>query len=183
MGAARKPSRKPSPARRAGSSRTTRSLANQAAGRILGINHVAIAVRSLDDNIALFRRVLGVEPRAIEDLPEHGVRVALFVLGEDRLELLEPLGEKSPVAKFLEARGEGLHHVSLSVDDIAAALARLDASGVPLIDRAGRTGAEGKLVAFIHPKGTGGILFELSEDASRRRRPTGSPKSGNPEIG
>jgi methylmalonyl-CoA/ethylmalonyl-CoA epimerase len=159
MGAARKPKRNAA-----------------ASGRVLGIDHVAIAVRSLDEKVALFRRVLGVEPRSIEDLPKHGVRVALFVLGKDRIELLEPLGDASPVAKFLDARGEGLHHVSLSVDDVGSALARLEALGVPLIDRTPRPGAERKRVAFIHPKGVGGILFELSESPPRPARPRARSK-------
>ncbi len=159
-----------------GGARTPRRT--PAAGRVLGIDHVAIVVRSIEASIPLYRRVLGVEARPTEDYPEHGVRVALFVLGEGRIELLEPLGGTSPIAKFLETRGEGLHHVSLAVDDIAAALARLDASGVPLIDRAARPGAEGKLVAFVHPRGAGGILFELSEDPARRRRPARGAKRG-----
>ena len=171
MGAPRKPERNAAPG------------GGTPHGRILGLDHVAIAVRSLDEKVALFRRVLGVEPRAIEVLPEHGVRVALFVLGADRIELLEPLGEKSPVAKFLDTRGEGLHHLSLAVDDVGAALARLEALGLPLVDRAPRPGAEGKRVAFLHPRGTGGILFELSENAPNRRRPSRKPESGNPGDG
>lgn len=137
-------------------------------GRILGLDHVAIAVRSLDEKVALFRRVLGIEPHSIEDLPEHGVRVALFLLGDDRIELLEPLGDASPIARFLDTRGEGLHHLSLSVDDVGAALARLASLGVPLIDQKARPGADGKEVAFLHPKGTGGILLELSQSPGRK---------------
>lgn len=133
-------------------------------GRILGVDHVAIAVRSLDEKTELFRSILGVEPHSVETLPEHGVRVALFLIGKDRIELLEPLGENSPIAKFLEKRGEGLHHISLASSGIDAVLDRLDAQGIPLIDRAARPGAHGKRVAFLHPKGTGGILMELSED-------------------
>lgn len=142
----------------------TRDTASGDRPGIHGIDHVAIAVRSLDEKIAIFRDVLGIEPRSIESLPEHGVRVALFVLGDDRIELLEPLGDASPIAKFLEKRGEGVHHISLAARGVDALLGRLSASGVPLIDSAARTGAEGKRVAFIHPKGTGGILFELSEE-------------------
>ncbi len=134
-----------------------------AAGEVRGIDHVGVAVRSLDATIDAFRKVLGVEPHGVETLPEHGVRAALFVVGDDRIELLEPLGEASPISKFLEKRGEGVHHISLAVRGIDAILDRLAADGVPLIDRAARLGADGKRVAFIHPKGTGGILFELSE--------------------
>lgn len=132
--------------------------------RVRGIDHVAIAVRSLDEKIAIFRATLGIEPHSIESLPEHGVRVALFVLGDDRIELLEPLGDASPIAKFLEKRGEGVHHISLAVRGVDEMLGRLGATGVPLIDAAARPGADGKRVAFLHPKGTGGILFELSEE-------------------
>lgn len=132
-------------------------------GSVRGIDHVGVAVRSLDEKIEVFRKILGVEPRGIESLPEHGVRAAIFEVGGDRIELLEPLGDASPISKFLEKRGEGVHHISLAVRGIDALLARLDAGGVPLIDRAARPGADGKRVAFIHPKGTGGILLELSE--------------------
>ncbi len=132
--------------------------------RATGIDHIGIAVRSLDASVPIFERVLGAAPHSIESLPEHGVRVAVFLIGDDRIELLEPLGESSPIAKFLEKRGEGLHHISIAVGDVDGALARLDALGVPLIDRAARDGAEGKRVAFVHPKGTGGILIEFSED-------------------
>jgi len=133
------------------------------AGEVRGIDHVGVAVRSLDEKIDVFRKILGVDPHEIESLPAHGVRAALFVVGGDRIELLEPLGDASPIAKFLEKRGEGVHHISLAVSGIDALLDRLAAGGVQLIDRAARPGAGGKRVAFIHPKGTGGILFELSE--------------------
>lgn len=141
-----------------------RDRTNEGSPGLRGIDHVAIAVRSLDEKIAIFRDVLGIEPHSIESLPEHGVRVALFVLGDDRIELLEPLGDASPIARFLEKRGEGVHHISLAASGVDTLLERLSARGVPLIDRAARPGADGKRVAFIHPKGTGGILFELSEE-------------------
>jgi methylmalonyl-CoA/ethylmalonyl-CoA epimerase len=152
-------------------------MADGGSDRARGLDHIGIAVRSLDVTAPLLERVLGIAPRAIESLPEHGVRVAVFVVGESRIELLEPLGDASPIAKFLATRGEGLHHISLGVGDIDGALARLDALGVPLIDRAARAGAEGKRVAFVHPKGAGGILIELSQDPPPAPdRPPASPR-------
>jgi methylmalonyl-CoA/ethylmalonyl-CoA epimerase len=131
---------------------------------VRGVDHIGIAVRSLEEKVAVFRKVLGIEPHAIEELPDHGVRVAVFLVGDDRIELIEPLGDASPIAKFLDRRGEGLHHISLAVGGVDAFLARLEAAGVPLIDRTARPGADGKRVAFLHPKGTGGILLELCEE-------------------
>jgi methylmalonyl-CoA/ethylmalonyl-CoA epimerase len=126
------------------------------------IAHIGIAVRSLKDALALYR-TLGFEPTAVEEVADQGTRVALLPVGESRLELLEPLAPDSPVGRFLARRGEGVHHVCFEVEDVAAEVARLRASGVRMIDESPRPGAGGCQVAFIHPAATGGVLVELSQ--------------------
>ncbi len=128
-----------------------------------GINHVAIAVQELAPAIATWRDLLGFELHGIEHVPDQRVRVAIMRKGDHCVELLEPASPESPITGFLAKRGPGLHHVCLEVEGIADMLARLKAAGVPLIDQAARPGAEGRMVAFVHPKGTGGVLIELSE--------------------
>jgi methylmalonyl-CoA/ethylmalonyl-CoA epimerase len=121
------------------------------------LDHVAVAVRSLDESIPLFELVTGEKASTPETLEAQGVRVA-FV---GAVELLEPLGPDTTVGRFLERRGQGLHHVAYRTEDIVAELARLEASGLRLIDRVPRPGASGHSVAFLHPSSTGGILIEL----------------------
>ncbi len=127
------------------------------------IDHLGIAVRSIDAALPLYAGMLGLKLHEIEDVPDQGVRTAVFALGESRIELLEPTTPDSPVAKFLEKRGEGIHHVALGVDDVVMALARLKAEGVRLIDETPRKGAGGAMIAFVHPKSTGGVLLELCQ--------------------
>ena len=126
------------------------------------IDHIGIAVRSLGEAVERYRR-LGVEAGDIEEVPDQKTRVALLRIGESRIELLEAMQEDSPVGRFLVRRGEGLHHVCLSTDDIASELERLRRAGVRLIDDAPRRGAGGCLVAFVHPSSAGGVLIELSQ--------------------
>jgi len=126
------------------------------------IDHIGIAVRSLGEAVERYRR-LGVEAGDIEEVPDQKTRVALLRIGESRIELLEAMQEDSPVGRFLARRGEGLHHVCLSTDDIASELERLRRAGVRLIDDAPRRGAGGCLVAFVHPSSAGGVLIELSQ--------------------
>ena len=128
-----------------------------------GLDHVAIAVKDLDKAIAIYRDALGLELSEIEVVEDQKVRTAIFGHGMGRVELICPTEAGSPVAKFLEKRGEGLHHICIEVEDIGAALAELKARGAPLIDETPRVGAGGSKIAFIHPKGTGGVLTELSE--------------------
>ncbi|HWP99011.1 MAG TPA: methylmalonyl-CoA epimerase [Vicinamibacterales bacterium] len=130
------------------------------------LDHVAVAVRDLAEALAFYRDALGLEIEGVEEVPSQGVRAHFVDLGGVRLELLEPLGADSPVARFLERRGPGLHHVTLRVDDIHAALARLRARGVRLIDEAPRPGAHGALVAFVHPSAAHGVLVELKQPAA-----------------
>lgn len=130
---------------------------------LTGIHHVAIAVPSLDAVLPLWTGPLGFKLHAVEVVAEQRVRVAVLLLGGQRVELMEPLDEASPITAFLSKRGPGLHHICLEVEGIAAVLAGLSASGMKLIDEAPRPGAEGREVAFVHPKATGGVLIELSE--------------------
>lgn len=127
------------------------------------IEHIGIATRGIDDALAFWRDALGLSVVDIEEVAEQKVRVAMLPIGEPRIELLEPTSSDSPIAKFLEKRGAGVHHIAVRVDDIRAALARLKESGARLIDETPRTGAGGCLVAFIHPASANGVLVELVE--------------------
>lgn len=144
-----------------------------------GINHIGIAVRSLDEHRAYYEDVLGAVYEGTDDVPSQKVRVAFYRLGDGaaaaRLELLEPTASDSPVARFLEKRGEGIHHVAYTVADLDERLRELSAAGVRLIDEQSRPGAHGMRIAFLHPKGTGGVLTELCQDGS------GGPETGGRE--
>jgi methylmalonyl-CoA/ethylmalonyl-CoA epimerase len=130
------------------------------------LHHVAIAVPSIEDSLPLYRDTLGLRAGSARDLPDQRVRVMLLGDTRQRIELIQPLDRESGVAKFVAERGRPtLHHVCYVVDDLAATLARLERDGVELIDSAPRRGAEG-MVAFIHPRGTGGVLIELIDRAS-----------------
>ncbi len=130
----------------------------------LPLDHVAIAVASIDEALPIFELVTGGESSARERVDAQGVDVVFVGRGEGRLELLEPHGPDSPVGRFLARRGPGLHHLAYRVPDLAAALTRLAEAGVELIDEHPRAGAHGRLVAFLHPKSTGGVLIELVQD-------------------
>ena len=125
------------------------------------IAHVGIAVKSIDALIPFYRDVLGLPDAALDD--SDGARIAGLAAGDALVELLEPKDARSPIAKFLEKRGPGIHHICFTVDDLDATLARCRQAGITLIDETPRLGAEGKRIAFLHPKSTGGILIELSE--------------------
>ncbi|MEM2368469.1 MAG: methylmalonyl-CoA epimerase [Candidatus Bathyarchaeia archaeon] len=128
----------------------------------IGMDHVGVAVKNLDEAISVYRDILGFNLLGVHVLTERKVKVAfLSAGGETQIELLEPLGSDSPVAKFLESRGEGIHHIAVKVDDIERALEELKGKGVMLVDEKPRTGAEGKKIAFVHPKSTKGVLLEL----------------------
>jgi methylmalonyl-CoA epimerase len=129
-----------------------------------GVDHVGVAVKSLDAAIKVYREILGFKVEGIHVLTERKVKVAFLSSGgETRIELLEPIGSDSPVAKFLENRGEGIHHIAVRVKNIEAALEEFKRKGVVLVDEKPRTGAEGAKIAFIHPKSTHGVLLELVE--------------------
>jgi LAO/AO transport system kinase len=141
------------------------SKENAEATMFKGIDHIGIAVRSIEKSLPLYSSGLGLPLRSIEQVEEQKTRVAALPIGDGRLELLEAMGEESPIARFIAKRGEGLHHVCFSVDDISAELARLKAAGVRLIDDKPRLGAGGCLIAFVHPESASGVLIELSEPA------------------
>ncbi len=125
------------------------------------IDHIGIATRQLREATAVWQSVLGLEPEPTEEIADQGVRITMLPIGETHIELLEPLTLDSPLGKFLEKRGPGLHHIAIRVDNIGAALAQLKEKGARLIDETPRAGASGCLVAFIHPSTVDGVLLEL----------------------
>jgi len=127
------------------------------------IDHLGIAVRSIDAALRFYAGVLGMEAAARETVAGEKVNVAMLACGGPRLELLEPAGADSPIGRFLEKRGEGLHHVALLVDDLAAAVERLSAAGARVLNEP-RQGAGGHLYVFVHPASTGGVLLELIQE-------------------
>ena len=129
------------------------------------IHHIGIATNGIDDASAIWRDLLDLQVDDCEDVPGQKVRVCMLPVGESRFELLEPMSADSPISKFLQKRGGGIHHIAVAVEDIHRALNDLKGKGVKLIDEAPRTGAGGCLVAFIHPSSTGGVLLELVQDS------------------
>jgi methylmalonyl-CoA epimerase len=128
------------------------------------LDHIGVAVKDLDEAIGLYQDGLGLKLEGIHVLAERGVRVAFFSIGnEAHIELLEPLNNESTIAKFLSSHGEGLHHLAFRVDDIEAVLEEFKQKGLTLIDEKPKAGAEGKKIAFVHPKSTRGVLLELCE--------------------
>jgi len=127
------------------------------------IDHIGIAVHSLEEAVPFFRDRLGLTLREIKDLPERKLKIAFFEVGDTLLELLAPLEEGSQVSKFLETKGEGIHHIALTTHDIKGQMAQLTAAGVRLATPEPSIGAEGAPVAFLHPKSSHGILLELIE--------------------
>lgn len=125
------------------------------------INHLGIATTGIDEALRFWSDALGLENVHTEIVEDQKVRVAMLPIGESRLELLEPTSEDSPISKFLEKRGGGIHHIAVEVDDINASLAKLKTQGMRLIDETPRIGAEGCLVAFVHPSSANGVLLEL----------------------
>jgi len=126
------------------------------------IDHIGIAVSNLNEAMELYKK-LGFEVKEIEEVAEQKVKVAMLPVGESKIELLEATSEDSAIAKFIEKRGEGIHHIAVNVDDIEKALENAKNEGLKLIDEKPRIGAGGKKVAFIHPKSTKGVLLEFVE--------------------
>lgn len=129
------------------------------------IDHVGIAVKDLDAQIAIYRDQFGMHFEGTEEVPSQLVKVAFFVVGDSRIELLQATSPESPVAKAIEKRGEGMHHVAYEVADIRAAMAEAKAKGLQLLSEEPRPGAHHSLVCFMHPKTTGGVLTELIQKA------------------
>ena len=131
--------------------------------KILKIDHVGVAVKDANAALALFEGLLGLKVQGSETVPEQKVRTVFLPVGETEVELLEATAPDSPIARFLEKRGEGVQHIAFRVENIEEGLAELEAKGVTLIDHKPRTGAGGKKIAFLHPRDTFGVLVELSE--------------------
>jgi methylmalonyl-CoA epimerase len=130
--------------------------------RIGRVHHVALIVRSIDASLGLWRDALALDLEAVMDIPSDGVRIAFLGVGESKIELVEPTDSSTGVARFLESKGEGFHHVCFEVPNLAETLLRLEIDGIELIDSAPRRGAEGP-VAFLHPRACHGVLVELIE--------------------
>jgi methylmalonyl-CoA/ethylmalonyl-CoA epimerase len=131
------------------------------------LDHIGIAVEDLDSAIQTYEK-LGFAVESVDDVPGFGVKVAFLPMASGNVELVQPVKDDSAMAKYLEKKGEGIHHLCFEVYDIRAELNRLEAAGVQLVDKVPRTGAHGTLVAFLHPKSTGGVLIELAEKTGDR---------------
>ncbi len=127
------------------------------------IEHIGIAVKNLEQGIAYYEKVLGLKCYSIEEVKEQKVKTAFFKVGQTKLELLEATSDDSPIAKFIEKKGEGVHHIAFAVDNLQDKLNQVEEAGVKLIDKEPRKGAEGLDIAFLHPKSTIGVLTELCE--------------------
>ncbi len=128
------------------------------------INHIGIAVTSLEAALPFYQGNLTMPFAGIEEVPEQKVRVAMLQIGASKIELLEPTSPESPIAKFIQKNGAGIHHIAYQVDDLTAAIAKLLADGVRMIDESPRSGAHGTQIAFIHPKSSAGVLTELCQE-------------------
>jgi len=128
------------------------------------IDHIGIAVKDLEKQIHFYTEIMGLTCAGVEEVPDQKVKIAMFTVGEIRLELLEPTAENSPIAKYLEKKGEGVHHIAYQVDNLEKQLHDLEEHEVRLIDKIPRKGAEGLNIAFLHPKSTFGVLTEMCEE-------------------
>ena len=133
----------------------------------LKLDHIGIAVEDIEKAVETYER-LGFTVESVDDVPGFGVKVAFLPMESGNVELVQPVKDDSAMAKYLEKKGEGIHHLCFEVHDIQAELARLEAAGVELVDKVPRQGAHGTLVAFLHPKSTGGVLIELAEKSGDR---------------
>jgi len=129
------------------------------------ISHIGIAVKSMEEALSVFRDGIGLEVISTDEVETQKVRVAFLPVGETRFELLEPTADDSPIAKYLESRGEGIHHIALKVTNIEESLAQLKEKGVRLVNEEPVPGAHGTRIAFLHPKGTRGVMLELVEES------------------
>jgi len=130
---------------------------------ITHIEHIGIAVRNIEACLPYYEQVLGIKCYNIEVVEDQKVKTAFFLIGQTKIELLEPTSEESTVAKFIEKKGEGVHHIAFAVPNVADALADAESKGIQLIDKAPRNGAEGLSIAFLHPKSTCSVLTELCQ--------------------
>ncbi len=133
------------------------------------MDHVGVAIKSIEQVKAMYKEIFNLDPLFEETVEEQKVRVVGFKMGDTNMEYLEPTSEDSPIAKFMAKRGEGLHHVAYSVEDIVAVLQNMKNRGLHLIDETPKIGAEGKRIAFVHPKSFNGILLELSQEVESEK--------------
>lgn len=129
------------------------------------IEHIGIAVKDLESSNELFERLLGASSYKIEEVVSESVRTSFFNTGNSKIELLETIDKEGPIAKFIEKRGQGIHHIAFAVDDILGEIERLEKEGFSMLNRIPKRGADNKLVVFLHPKSTNGVLVELCQDA------------------
>jgi methylmalonyl-CoA/ethylmalonyl-CoA epimerase len=127
------------------------------------IEHIGIAVKNMDEAIKFYEEVLGLKCYAVEEVPDQKVKTAFFQIGQTKIELLESTDPEGPIGKFIEKRGEGIHHIAFAIKGLESSLAELKEKGIKLIDEKPRKGAEGLNIAFLHPKATFGVLTELCE--------------------
>lgn len=130
---------------------------------ITHIEHIGIAVKSIEEHLPYYEGILGLKCYNVEIVEDQKVRTAFFMIGPTKIELLEPTSEESTIAKFIEKKGEGVHHIAYATKNVNEALKEVEEKGVRLIDREARDGAEGLRIAFLHPKSTGSVLTELCE--------------------
>ncbi len=131
------------------------------------IEHIGIAVRNLEESISYYEEILGLKCYAIEEVKDQKVKTAFFMVGQTKIELLETTDAEGPIGKFLEKKGEGIHHIAFAVKEIESALDEAESKGIRLIDKAPRKGAEGLDIAFLHPKSSFGVLTELCENKKK----------------
>lgn len=128
------------------------------------IEHIGIAVSNMEESIAVYEKLLNTECYKVEEVESEGVKTAFFKIGDSKIELLEATNEKSPIAKYIEKKGVGMHHIAYDVEDIFTEIARLEKEGFQLIQASPKNGADNKLIAFLHPKSTSGTLVELCQE-------------------
>lgn len=133
------------------------------------IEHIGIAVKSLEDSNELFAKLFGKPHYKIEEVESEGVNTSFFMLGENKIELLEATKEDSPIAQFIKRKGEGIHHIAFDVDDIKSEIKRLKKEGFTVLNEEPKKGADNKLVAFLHPKSSNGVLVELCQDIKEEK--------------
>ena len=128
------------------------------------IEHIGIAVKSLSESNELFKKLFNVPHYKIEEVESEGVKTSFFQVGPNKIELLEATSPDSPIAKFIDKKGEGMHHIAIDVDDILAEMKRLEGEGFILLNKEPKVGADNKLICFLHPKSTNGVLVELTQE-------------------
>ncbi len=128
------------------------------------IEHIGIAVKSLSESNELFKKLFNVPHYKIEEVESEGVKTSFFQVGPNKIELLESTSPDSPIAKFIDKKGEGMHHIAIDVDDILAEMKRLEGEGFILLNKEPKVGADNKLICFLHPKSTNGVLVELCQE-------------------